>query len=101
MHLIYQNKHLTRSLEIKLHQERITGYLSAYLKVLRVCSHDPELGDIQDIMTVRELPTNESLRTSVNLLPLKGIWPWSLSRARMHSFKASKLLLISAPSILQ
>lgn len=65
-----------------------------------MCSHDPELGDIQDIMTVRELPTNESLRTSVNLLPLKGIWPWSLSRARMHSFKASKLLLISAPSIL-
>ena len=93
-------------MEIELHHQEfnvlklITGYLSAYLNVLRVCSHDPELGDIQDIITVRELPTNESLRTSVNLLPLKGIWPWSLSRARMHSFKASKLLLISAPSIL-
>ena len=52
-------------------QERT--YLSAYLSVLRVCSHDPELGDIHDIITVRESPTNESLRTSVNLLPLKGM----------------------------
>lgn len=76
-------------------------YLSAYRNVLRVCSHEPELGEIHDIITVRELPINESLRTSVSLLPLKGMWPWSLSRALMHSFKASKLLLISAPSILQ
>lgn len=75
-------------------------YLSAYLKVFRVCSHEPELGDMHDIITVRESPTNESLRTSVNLLPLNGMCPWSLSRALMHSFKASKLLLISAPSIL-
>jgi hypothetical protein len=56
---------------------------------------------MQDIITVRELPTKESRRTSVNLLPLKGICPWSLSRALMHSFNASKLLLISAPSILE
>lgn len=55
---------------------------------------------MHDIITVRELPTNESLKTSVSLLPLKGMCPWSLSRALMHSFKASKLLLISAPSIL-
>ena len=48
-------------------------YLSAYLSVLRVCSHDPELGEMHDIITVRESPTNESLRTSVNLLPLKGM----------------------------
>ena len=72
--------------------------LAAYLKVLRVCSHDPELGDMQDIITVREFPMKESLRTSVNLLPLKGMWPWSLSKALIHSFNASKLLLISAPS---
>ena len=75
-------------------------YLSAYLNVLRVCSHEPELGDMHDIITVRESPTNESLKTSVNLLPLNGMCPWSLSRALMHSFRASKLLLISAPSIL-
>lgn len=56
---------------------------------------------MQDIITVRESPTNESLRTSVNLLPLNGICPWSLSSALMHSFNASKLLLISAPSILR
>lgn len=48
-------------------------YLSAYRKVLRVCSHDPEFGEMHDIITVRESPTNESLRTSVNLLPLKGM----------------------------
>lgn len=76
------------------------SYLSAYRNVFKVCSHDPEFGEMQDIITVRELPTNESLRTSVSLLPLNGMWPWSLSRARMHSFRASKLLLISAPSIL-
>lgn len=48
-------------------------HLSAYLKVLRVCSHDPALGEMHEIITVRESPTNESLRTSVSLLPLKGI----------------------------
>ena len=53
---------------------------------------------MQDIITVREFPMKESLRTSVNLLPLKGMWPWSLSKALIHSFNASKLLLISAPS---
>lgn len=49
------------------------NYLSAYLSVLRVCSHDPVLGEMHDIITVRESPTNESLRTSVSLLPLKGM----------------------------
>jgi hypothetical protein len=48
-------------------------YLSAYLKVFSVCSHDPELGEMQEIITVRELPTKESRSTSVSLLPLKGM----------------------------
>lgn len=51
-------------------------------------------------MTVLELPTNESRSTSVSLLPRNGIWIWSLSRARIHSLSAKRLLLISAPSIL-
>jgi len=75
-------------------------YRSAYLKVLSVCSQDPAPGDIQEIITVFELPTKESRSTSVSLLPRNGIWIWSLSKARMHSFKAKRLLLISAPSIL-
>lgn len=78
----------------------INNYLSAYLNVFKVCSQDPALGEMQDIITVRLFPTKESLSTSVNLLPLKGMWFWSLSSALMHSFSASKLLLISAPSIL-
>jgi len=84
----------------ELHLSENSRYLSAYLNVFRVCSHEPVLGDMHEIITVRELPTNESLKTSVSLLPLKGMCPWSLSRALMHSFRASKLLLISAPSIL-
>lgn len=51
----------------------LDNHLSAYLNVLRVCSHDPEFGETQDIITVRESPTNESLRTSVSLLPRKGM----------------------------
>lgn len=80
--------------------QKIRRYLSAYLKVFKVCSQDPEFGEIHDIITVREFPTKESRKTSVNLLPRNGMWPWSLSSALMHSFSASKLLLISAPSIL-
>jgi hypothetical protein len=50
-------------------------------------------------MVVLLFPINESLRTYVNLLPLNGKWflP-ALSNALMHSFKARRLLLISAPS---
>jgi len=86
--------------DTELHLSENSRYLSAYLNVFSVCSHEPVLGDMHEIITVRELPTNESLRTSVSLLPLKGMCPWSLSRALIHSFSASKLLLISAPSIL-
>lgn len=48
-------------------------HLSAYLRVLSVCSHDPAFGEIQEIITVLEFPTKESRRTSVSLLPRKGI----------------------------
>lgn len=36
---------------------------SAYRKVLSVCSHDAEPGAMAAIITVRELPTNESFNT--------------------------------------
>ena len=52
-------------------------------------------------MHVRALsPMKESLRTWVSLLALKGRCAPFLPRALMHSFKASRDLLISAPSIL-
>lgn len=41
---------------------------------------------------------NESFSTRVSLLPLKGVCVLFWSRALMHSFRASKDLLISAPS---
>mmetsp|Transcript_8531 Transcript_8531/g.17065 ORF Transcript_8531/g.17065 Transcript_8531/m.17065 type:complete len:333 (-) Transcript_8531:769-1767(-) len=73
---------------------------SAYRSVFNVCSQELELGEMFAIMTVRAFfPMNESLSTEVNFDPLKGTWPASISSARMHSFSASKLLLISAPSI--
>lgn len=54
-------------------EKKSTTYLSAYLRVFRVCSQEPVLGETQEIITVRESPTNESRRTSVNLLPRKGM----------------------------
>ena len=41
---------------------------------------------------------DETGQTSVSFDPLKGTCLATLSRARMHSFRASRLLLISAPS---
>mmetsp|Transcript_2858 Transcript_2858/g.5348 ORF Transcript_2858/g.5348 Transcript_2858/m.5348 type:complete len:475 (+) Transcript_2858:1979-3403(+) len=72
---------------------------SAYLRVFRECSQLADEGEMLAIMTVRQLPMNESRSTSVSLEPRKGtcLWPWS--RERMHSFSASRLLLISAPSM--
>ena len=46
--------------------------LSAYLNVLRVCSQEELPGEIVPIITVLQLPTNESFKTKVNLDPLKG-----------------------------
>merc|ERR1719427_116121 len=45
-------------------------------------------------------PINESLKTWVSLLALNGRWAPFLPRALMHSFRARRDLLISAPSIL-
>jgi hypothetical protein len=74
--------------------------LSAYLSVLSVFYELALLGAILPIITVLQYPVNESLRTIVNLLPRKGVWFLFWSRARIHYLSASKLLLISAPSIL-
>ena len=76
--------------------------LSAYLRVFKVGSQHERAGDTLAIIVVLLLPMKESLRTYVSLLPLNGRWFFfpAWSRARMHSFNASKLLLISAPSCL-
>ena len=73
---------------------------SAYLRVFKVFSELALLGAMLPIITVLQYPVNESLSTIVNLLPLKGVWFLFWSRALMHSFRASKLLFIYAPSIL-
>jgi hypothetical protein len=74
--------------------------LSAYLRVLSVFSEEAEEGETLPIITVLQNPTKESLSTMVSLDPRKGVWPLPWSSARMHSFRESKDLLISAPSIL-
>ena len=75
--------------------------LSLYLRVFNVCSQHPLAGEMLAIITVLHLcPVNESFNTWVSLLPLNGVCFFSWSSARIHSFSASKLLLISAPSIL-
>jgi len=55
------------------------------------------------IITILELLgfKNESRKTMVSLDALNGTCELLASRARMHSFSASKLLLISAPSSLR
>ena len=75
--------------------------LSEYLKVFKVCSQDPLAGEILAIMTVRQFPpVKESFKTYVSLLPLNGRCFFAWSRARIHSFRAKRDLLISAPSTL-
>ena len=61
-----------------------------------------EPGLIQAIMTIFDACElmKESLRTMVSLDALNGMWLLLLSRALIHSLRASKLLLISAPSSL-
>lgn len=58
-----------------------------------------EYYEVRTIHVLDLSPINESLRTCVNLLALNGRWEPFLPSALMHSFNASKLLLISAPSI--
>lgn len=73
--------------------------LSAYRRVFKVCSASLWQGDIVPIIKVLQFPIKESFKTRVSLEPLKGVWFLLRSKARMHSFSASKDLLISAPSI--
>jgi hypothetical protein len=74
--------------------------LSAYQRVLRECSQQDSVGEMLAIITVLHFgPMKESLSTWVSLLPRKGVCFLSWSRALMHSFRASRDLLISAPSI--
>ncbi len=57
------------------------------------------------ILDLSDFETKESLRTKVSLEALKGTCVsepfFRASKARMHSFSASKLLFISAPSALR
>lgn len=46
---------------------------SAYLRVFKVFSHEPEPGETFPIIKVLQKPVNESFKTIVNLLPLKGV----------------------------
>lgn len=57
---------------------------------------------MQAIITILELSSfiKESLNTIVSLDALKGTCELLVLRALIHSFNASKLLFISAPSIL-
>ena len=71
---------------------------SAYRNVLRVCSQHELAGDTLAIIVVLLLPDKESFKTWVSLLALKGRCFLSRSSALMHSFSASKDLLISPPS---
>ena len=59
-------------------------------------------GFVHAIITILDLAEemNESLKTIVSFEVLKGTWLDLASRALMHSFKAKRLLLISAPSSL-
>ena len=50
------------------------------------------------IITVLQLPIKESLRTRVNLDPLKGVWFLSMSNALIHSLRANNDLFISLVS---
>lgn len=52
-------------------------------------------------MTVLQLPVKESFKTRVSLLPLNGVCFLSWSRALIHSLRARRDLLISAPSNLK
>ena len=65
-------------------------------------SAEAEPGEIHAIITIFELPESdkkESRSTMVSLDARKGTCELFMSIARMHSFKARRDLLISAPSI--
>ena len=71
----------------------------AYRSVFSVCSQELEPGEMVAIMDVRErLPMSDALSTLVSTVVLKGTWLLPLSNALMHSLRANRDLLISAPS---
>lgn len=79
--------------------------LLAYLRVLIVWSALELPGDMHAIMMILVLSAfimKESRSTIVSFDALNGIWVSELfffmSKLRMHSFSAKRLLLISAPS---
>lgn len=74
--------------------------LSAYQRVFRVVSEDLTDGATFPIIKVWQFPINDSLRTIVSLEPQKGRCCLAESKALIHSLRASKDLLISAPSYL-
>lgn len=76
--------------------------LSAYLRVFKLWSADELPGETHAIMTIFELSPlawKESRNIRVSFDALNGTWSALSSMALIHYFKASKLLLISAPSI--
>ena len=73
---------------------------SAYLNVLSEFSQHLSEGEQHAIMTVFDSFMKESLKISVSLLSLNFLCGLSISIALIHSLSASKLVFISAPSIL-
>ena len=69
-------------------------HLSAYLRVLSVCSQEDFAGDILAIIHVLELPIKESLSIWVSLLCLNGLCLLSWSIERIHSFSLNKQNII-------
>ena len=57
-------------------------------------------GDMLPIITVKQLPIKDSFKTIVSLLPQNGRCYLDESKALIHSLRANKDLLISAPSYL-
>jgi hypothetical protein len=78
---------------------RISFTRSAYLNELRVCSVQEFAGLTFAIIVVLLLPVRESFRTRVSIDCLNYTWSFCWSRALMHSLRASKLVLISRPSL--
>ena len=66
--------------------------------MLSVYSAAEDPGETVAIIAVFARPVNASRSTCVSFEPRKGVCDEPLSIARIHSFRQSRLLLISAPS---
>ena len=73
--------------------------LSAYFKVFLVSSNVWDEGKILQIMTVLQLPPNESCNNLVSFESLNGINFFLSTKELIHFDKANKDLLIFAPSL--